>query len=150
MAVRLSSLRTGHPLPTGRFLVLISVRGLVDLRTLMRLEGLGPLKNPVTSSAMESATYRFQQISETVLMLCRDCFPSHAFNSLFTDQPIIRCYMMRALKVTFSESQIYRIRVISSSHFLYKRFPQSKCLHQPSYLSSSSKLPLFDNPNCTS
>jgi hypothetical protein len=32
MAVRLSALCTGYPLPPGRFLVLISVRGSADLR----------------------------------------------------------------------------------------------------------------------
>jgi hypothetical protein len=45
MAVRLSAPRTGRPLPPGRFLVLISVRSW----------GLGQLKNPMTSSWIESA-----------------------------------------------------------------------------------------------
>jgi hypothetical protein len=44
MAVRLSALRADLPLPPGRFLVLISVRGWVDPRNIVRLEGLGKLK----------------------------------------------------------------------------------------------------------
>jgi hypothetical protein len=53
MAVR-SAPRAGLPLPPGRFLVLISVRGRVYPRAIVRLEGLGQFKNPVTSSGIGS------------------------------------------------------------------------------------------------
>jgi hypothetical protein len=57
MAVR-SALRAGRPLHPGGFLVLISVRRLVDPTAIVRLEALGQLKNPVTSSGIEPATFR--------------------------------------------------------------------------------------------
>jgi hypothetical protein len=56
--VRFSALCTGHPLPPGRLLVLISVGGWVDPRALVWLEGLGQLKNPMTSLGIEPATFR--------------------------------------------------------------------------------------------
>jgi hypothetical protein len=57
-AVRLSALCTGHPLPPGRFLVLISVRGWINPGTTVELEALGQLKNPMTSSGIEPMTFR--------------------------------------------------------------------------------------------
>jgi hypothetical protein len=58
MAVRFSALRTGHPLPAERFLVLISVRGWVDPGAILRLEELGQLKNPMASLGIEPATFQ--------------------------------------------------------------------------------------------
>jgi hypothetical protein len=58
MALRLLALRAGRPLPPGRFLVLISVRDRVYPRAIVRPEGLGQLKNPITSSGIEPATLR--------------------------------------------------------------------------------------------
>jgi hypothetical protein len=49
MAVRLSALCAGCPLPPGIFLVLISVRCWVDPRGIVQLERLGPLKKKSTS-----------------------------------------------------------------------------------------------------
>jgi hypothetical protein len=45
-------------LPPGRFLVLIFVTGWVDSRAIVRLEGLGQLKNPMISSVIDSASLR--------------------------------------------------------------------------------------------
>jgi hypothetical protein len=50
---------TRRPLfyPPGRFLVLISVRDRVDPRAIVRLEGLGKLKNP-PQPGLEPATFQ--------------------------------------------------------------------------------------------
>jgi hypothetical protein len=58
MAVSLSALSAGRPSLPRIFLVLISVRGWVDSRAIVRLEGLGQSKNPITSSGLEPATFR--------------------------------------------------------------------------------------------
>jgi hypothetical protein len=58
MVVRLSALCTGHLLLPGRFLVLISVRGRINPRAIVWLEGLGKLKNPMTSSGIKSVTFQ--------------------------------------------------------------------------------------------
>jgi hypothetical protein len=44
--------------PSGRYLVLISVRGWFEPGAIVRLEGLGQLKNPMSTSGIEPATFR--------------------------------------------------------------------------------------------
>jgi hypothetical protein len=57
MPVKLSALPTGRTLPPGRFMVLISVRGFIDPRVIVCLEGLCQLQNPVTRSGIEPVTF---------------------------------------------------------------------------------------------
>jgi hypothetical protein len=57
MAVSLSALRAGRPSLSGRFKVLNTVRGWVDLRVIVPLEYLGQFKNPMTPSEIETAIF---------------------------------------------------------------------------------------------
>jgi hypothetical protein len=47
-----------HSLPPERFLAIISVRGWVDPRTTVQLEGLGQLRNPTNLSGIEPMTFQ--------------------------------------------------------------------------------------------
>jgi hypothetical protein len=58
VTLKLSALRTIRALSPGIFLVLNSVSGQDNPRVTVRLEGLGQLQNPITSSGIEPATFR--------------------------------------------------------------------------------------------
>jgi hypothetical protein len=57
--VKLQTLRAGRALLQRHFLVHIPVRGWIKPRVVVRLEGLGKLKNYSSSSGFEPATIRF-------------------------------------------------------------------------------------------
>jgi hypothetical protein len=82
MAARLSTLRAGRFLPPGRFLVLISVRGWVDPRATVRLEGLGKL-NISTSSGI--------QTGDLIIIIATQLFATDVYRRYF--MYIVRHYL---------------------------------------------------------
>jgi hypothetical protein len=82
--------------PPGRFLVLISVIGWVDPIGIVRLEGLGQLKNPVTWSGNKSATFRLVYWSSKIALCCLmwgEVRVSHSDFKL-ADESIVVCMLL--------------------------------------------------------
>jgi hypothetical protein len=57
-------------LPPRRFLVLTSITGLVNPRAIAQLEGLGELKNPMTSSGIEPVTFQLVATVGRIYCFC--------------------------------------------------------------------------------
>jgi hypothetical protein len=124
MAVRLSVLCSSGPLPPGRFLVLISVRGWVAGRVIMRLEELGQLKRsndligdltrdlPACIIVSQPTTL---QLSQNVLVKYGNLiFPTHVF---------------RGVKLTTHPQLVLRSRISGSIRPLVKHRDKFAFMH---------------------
>jgi hypothetical protein len=76
----LSALRAGRRKPPETFLVLICVRGLVSTGATLRLEGLGQLNIPVTSTRSEPETFRL--VAQCLNQLHHHVAPSMSDNEI--------------------------------------------------------------------
>jgi hypothetical protein len=115
MALRLSALRSDGLYASGRFLILISVRGWVGSRAILRLEGLGKLKK-FTSWGPEHATSR----------LVAQCLTNYA--TVYCDILISFLLVFLLIRVTIKLRwcRIFISKSMKYSVQLWKLFPKKK------------------------
>jgi hypothetical protein len=77
MGARLSAIRAGRFLPPGRLLVLISIRGWVNLRAIVWLEGLGKLKKSTSSGTQTNKLPACSIAPQPITLSCASVLLCH-------------------------------------------------------------------------
>jgi hypothetical protein len=149
MAVRLSALRVGRPLPPRKIPgTLISVRGWVDPRAIVRLEGLGQLeKIPLLLSLIHIFLLKYchgwliitglglvdfiywRHLLQSLLFTINDCLRLAPFWLdydwlLICDSHLAYRYPRKCLLIILIHGNMFHIELVSKNQFLRKRVCQ--------------------------
>jgi hypothetical protein len=134
MAARLSALGAGRFLHPGRFLVLVSVRGWVDPRSIVRQKGLGKLKkkNP-HHPEFEPAT--FQHAAQCLNQLR---YRADTYLRQFNLHPILTAWHLSVILSKIPQHSACISSYHISTNMYISKYPQ---IHYPANPSSTSSYP---------
>jgi hypothetical protein len=126
MAARLSALRAGRFLPTGRFLVLIFVRGWVDPRAIVRLKELGKMKKFHLIRDMNRRPSALQHSASTNSATACPLLPFNTYRYYF--QFIVKNLLLNTDSVCLKFLR-YNLKVSHHRHVCDCGLEKQNCMH---------------------